>query len=62
MDYTKVRHLPKKYGSVVSTITCGSAVIMVIYNKATHIIEINNKEIANSYSQYFELLWKCASK
>lgn len=64
MPYTEARHLPMKYDSPVSTNICGSKVILFIWQNSADVIviEIDNEEVAKSYQNYFELLWKMAKK
>lgn len=64
MPYTEARHLPMKYDSPVSTNICGNKVILFIWqsNSDVIVIEIENEEVAKSYQNYFELLWKMAKK
>jgi len=62
MPYTEARHLPMKYDSPVSTNICGNKVILFIWHEDSNItvIEIDSAEVAKSYQNYFELIWKLA--
>jgi sugar-specific transcriptional regulator TrmB len=64
MPCTEARHLPMKYDSPVSTNICGNKVILFIWQNSSDVIviEIENEEVAKSYQNYFELLWKMAKK
>jgi predicted DNA-binding transcriptional regulator len=62
MPYTEAKHLPMKYDSPVSTLVCGGKVLLLMWEGATTVIEIDNEEVAKSYQNYFELLWKMAKK
>ncbi len=61
MKYTEAKYLPKKYDSVVSTAICGDTVLLIIFTKPVSIIHIKNKNIAESYDKYFEILWSKSS-
>lgn len=60
LTYTEARHLPKKYYAAVSTAICGDTVIFFIFTHPVSLIKIKNKRIADSYTQYFEILWSKA--
>lgn len=60
MPYTEARHLPMKYDSPVSTLICENKVLLLMWDGDTTVIEIDNEEVAKSYQNYFELLWKIA--
>lgn len=57
---TESKHLPSKYNSPVTTFICATKTILVIWHEDINIIEIDNQEVADSYQNYFELLWKSA--
>ena len=58
MSYTFARYLPKMKNSPVSTNICGDEIAFILWSETPYIIKIKNKEIANSYKNYFDLLWK----
>lgn len=60
MEYTKSACFPKKYFSIVSTTVCGDCILFIIFSKTVSSIKIVNKNVADSYSNYFELLWEQA--
>ena len=62
MPYTYAKYLPKMKNSPVSTNVCGDEIVFILWSEVPYIIKIKNKEIANSYKNYFELLWKIAKK
>jgi sugar-specific transcriptional regulator TrmB len=63
MEYTEARCLPKEYNSPVSTDICGEEVLFVFWKLSSPIIiQIKNKQIADYYKRYFEILWKMAKK
>ena len=58
MPYTYAKYLPKMKNSPVSTNICGNEILFILWSESPYIIKIKNKEIANSYKNYFDLLWK----
>jgi predicted transcriptional regulator len=60
MPYTEAKHLPTKYDSPVSTLICGDKVLLLMWEGDVTVIEIDNEEVAKSYQNYFELIWKIA--
>ena len=56
----KVRYLPDKYFSPVSTLIYGDKVALIIRDEPIVIVLIESKKLAQSYKNYFELLWKIA--
>ena len=62
MRFTKIRILPALYDSEVATNVCGDEVMLVLYKPPLKVILIKDKDIADSYKRYFELLWKNAKK
>lgn len=60
LKFTEARMLPKKYDTHVTTIICGDLVYLNIFVNPISCITIKNKEIADTYNKYFELLWSKA--
>ena len=60
MPYTEARALPVKYNSNVSTNICGDEVVLAIWSEIPKMIRIVNKDIAEAYRNYFEILWNKA--
>jgi len=61
MEHTEAKHLPSKYDSMVSTLICGTTVLLLIWHEEDiTVIEIKNEDVAKSYQNYFEILWKSA--
>lgn len=60
IECTEARFLSKKYDTLVSTQICDDMVILIIFVNPVSIITIKNKEIADTYNKYFELLWSKA--
>jgi len=67
-DYVKkiplsqVKYLPKEYKSPACTNIYGSKVSIVLWSDNPVAIVINQKEIAEGYRRYFDLMWKIAKK
>ena len=61
--YGEVRFVPKEYFSPTDTMVYLDTVVLFIWTASPPIaIEMINKETANGYRNYFELLWKNASE
>ena len=58
-EFTTYRYLPDKYFSPTPTIVYGNKTMILIW-EPLHIILIDNKGLADSYKNNFELLWKMA--
>lgn len=58
MPYTYAKYIPKLKDSPVSTNICGEEIVFILWSEIPYIIQIKNKEIASSYKNYFNLLWK----
>jgi len=61
MKYTYAKCLPEHFNSQVSTNICGDQVVLALWIKPAMIIQIKNQAIADSYKQYFSLLWESSS-
>lgn len=55
-----IKHLPQEFASPVSTNIYGDKVAIILWSFEPVAILIKNKEIANSYHAYFQLLWRLA--
>ena len=63
IPYTEVKMLPKEFNSPFSTNICGDEVFLALYSVSPPLtIQIVNKEIAQLYKKYFDLLWQVAKK
>ncbi len=56
----EIRYLPKKYESPVAMNIYGNKTAIILWAKNPIVIAIREKEIADSYRNYFELMWKLA--
>ncbi len=57
---TKVALMPREYITPASIEIVNNHVAIVVYEPEIIIFVINSKEVAHSFKQYFELLWKIA--
>ncbi len=57
---SSVRYVPKEYSSPAATNIYGDKVAIVLWSEDPIAIVIKNKEIADGYKKYFDLLWKVA--
>lgn len=59
---TEVRFVPKKVRSPVVTNIYGDKIAIIIWTDVPEAVLIKNKSAAESYRNYFEILWKSASR
>src|SRR3989344_9156104 len=57
---SEIRYLPQKYANPLAINIYGDKVAIIFWKKSPIAIVIKEKEIADSYRQYFELMWKVA--
>ncbi len=57
LTLTEVRHCKNQFNSPVTNLVCGDLVLLALWTKSPYIIQINNKEIAEAYKNYFDMLW-----
>ena len=62
LPYTQAKYIPELKYSLVSTNICGDEVVFILWEDTPYIIQIKNKEIANSHKSYFNLLWKLGKR
>ncbi|MBN2112358.1 hypothetical protein JW707_04650 [Candidatus Woesearchaeota archaeon] len=62
MPYTLIRTLPHLFDSNVSTNICGDEVFFTIFTPPLKTILIKDKDMAEAYKNYFNILWKNAKK
>tara|TARA_Y100000296_G_scaffold84834_1_gene119225 strand:+ start:10404 stop:10904 length:501 start_codon:yes stop_codon:yes gene_type:complete len=60
MEYTKARYLPSSYNSKISTNICEDKVVLILWDMPVSAITIENKLVAETYRNYFEILWDAA--
>lgn len=59
---SEIRYLPQKYANPLAINIYKDKVAIILWKKVPLAIVIKEKEIAESYKQYFELMWKSARK
>jgi sugar-specific transcriptional regulator TrmB len=62
LPYTDAGYLPKEYDSPAATTVYGNKVAFYIWSEPPVGIVIESERMAESYRNYFELLWKIAVK
>ena len=58
LKYTQARHLSRDYDSIITTLICGDTVLIFVYGQSISVITIKQQEIADTYSRYFDVMWK----
>lgn len=58
----EIKYLPQKYANPLAINIYRDKVAIIFWKKSPIAIVIKEKEIADSYRQYFELIWKSAKK
>jgi sugar-specific transcriptional regulator TrmB len=59
---SEIKYLPVGYGSNAATNVYADKVAIIIWTEKPIAVLIKNKEVAQSYRKYFELLWNIAKK
>lgn len=60
---TEIKYLPEVYGGLAAVNIYGDNVAIILWSEDTPMgIVISNKEIADTYMNYFNILWKIAEK
>lgn len=59
---TEFRYLPQKYSNPLAINIYKDKVALILWKTEPLAIVIKNKEVADSYRMYFELMWKIAKK
>lgn len=62
ISLSEIRYLPQKYESPVSVNIYGDKVAIILWSSSPIAIVIKEDEIAKSYNNYFEIMWKIAKK
>lgn len=61
LPYIKIRCLPEKYDSPVSTLSCGEDVLIIMWNiKPMLTIKVHDPSFSKSFSKWFNLMWELA--
>lgn len=59
---TEIRYLPEQYDVPSSTNIFADTVAIIIWSQDPILITLESKEVAKSYRNYFDALWKIAKK
>ncbi|MBI3032895.1 hypothetical protein HYY69_05440 [Candidatus Woesearchaeota archaeon] len=60
--YSQFRYIPDKFSSPTTTFIYGKYIAIILWSETPMATVIKSKEIAYSYNNYFNLLWKTAKK
>jgi len=61
LDYTEAKYLPQEYDTTISTMICGDMVVLTFWDdKDLKNICILDKDVAETYRNYFYALYKLA--
>jgi len=59
---TEIRYVPKKTRSPVTTNIYGDKIAIIIWSKIPEAVIIHNRTAAESYRNYFNIMWRAAKK
>lgn len=59
---SEIRYLPEKYANPLAINIYKDKVAIILWKKEPFVIVIKEKEVAESYRKYFELMWHSAKK
>ncbi len=62
MDNTYIKILPQETENPATTNISGEKVIIILWENGPTIVEITNRQMAETYHDYFEILWKKAKE
>jgi HTH-type transcriptional regulator, sugar sensing transcriptional regulator len=62
IPYAEIRYLPKKNSSEMAANIYGNKVALILWTENPLAILIRNKKIADSFRNYFEIMWEIAKK
>lgn len=60
-EYAEIRFLPPEYSSPIPTTIYNNKVVTLVWTEPLAIV-VENKEVANTYQKYFNLLWQISRK
>ena len=58
MEFTEARFLPSSFDTTITTLICGNVVVLNFWDEPIFTIVIENKAIAESYKNYFDIIWE----
>lgn len=59
---TKFKYLPEEYSNFATTVIYNNNVCILVLKDKLRVVMIEDKQIAEGYRKYFELMWKIAKK
>ncbi len=60
--YADFKYIPEEFSAPITTFVFNDKIAIIIWAETPFATLIKSKEVVKSYSNYFELLWKIASK
>ncbi len=60
MEFTEARFLPSVFDSKVTTDICGNKVVFVFWETPISVALIEDKDLAEAYQKYFDIIWESA--
>lgn len=60
ITYAKFKYIPDEFSSPTTTIIYGEKTAIIVWGEIPMATVIKSKEVANSYKNYFNLVWKIA--
>lgn len=57
MEYTEAKYLPSIFNTNIMTMICGDVVLLTFWDDPIFTIVIENKAIADTYKNYFNIFW-----
>lgn len=60
LAYSKFKYIPDEYSALTTTFVYENYIAIMVWSEVPIATVMHNKEIAESYLHYFELLWKIA--
>ena len=61
-SFSRIKYLPDTHFSPTMTTIYGNKVAIFIWSEPSFVVLIKDKEVAQSYKSYFDVLWKIAKK
>ncbi len=58
--YTEFKFIPQEFSSPTTTFVCDDMIAIIVWSETPIATVISSKEIAESYRNYFKMLWKIA--
>jgi len=59
---SEIRYVPQKYANPLAINVYKDKIAIILWKREPFVVVIKEKEVADSYRKYFELMWKIARK